>query len=115
MTFVLFFLFVNQIPLEPLNGFEPNSHERRAWSLARTSLNVKVKGQRSRSPGTKTRCAIPSPSASTEWNALAAQNIMLQHTAPFRQMPGVISAAWVRFVFGKTSLALVLVTFARSV
>jgi len=33
---------------EPLNGFAPNSHGTRVWSLARTSLNlkVKVKGQR---------------------------------------------------------------------
>jgi len=29
---------------EPLNGFAPNSQGRHAWSLARTSLNVKVKG-----------------------------------------------------------------------
>jgi len=34
---------------EPLNGFAPNSHETRVWSLVRRSLN----GQRSRSPGTK--------------------------------------------------------------
>ena len=30
---------------EPLNGFAPNSQEGRVWSLTRTSLNVKVKGQ----------------------------------------------------------------------
>jgi len=30
---------------ELLNGFAPNSHETRVWSLAQTSLNVKVKGQ----------------------------------------------------------------------
>jgi len=29
-------------------------HRRRVWSLARMSLKVKIKGQRSRSPGTKT-------------------------------------------------------------
>ena len=28
-----------------MNGFATNSHGRRVWSLARTSLNVKVKGQ----------------------------------------------------------------------
>ena len=39
------FLFVHEIFREPLNGFAPNSHERRAWSLAGTSLKVKVKGQ----------------------------------------------------------------------
>ena len=42
----LFFLFVYEISREPLNGFALNSHERRVWSLARTSLKVKVKGQR---------------------------------------------------------------------
>ena len=47
------FLFVPQISREPLNGFAPNSHGRCVWSLARTSLDVKVKGQRSRSPETK--------------------------------------------------------------
>jgi len=40
------FLFVYEISWEPLNGFVPNSHGRRIWSLARTSLKVKVKGQR---------------------------------------------------------------------
>jgi len=44
---------VPQIYPERLNGFAPNSQGRRVWSLARTSLNVKVDGQRSRSPGTK--------------------------------------------------------------
>jgi len=38
-------LFVNQISLEPLNRFVQNSHGRHVWSLARMSLNVKVKGQ----------------------------------------------------------------------
>jgi len=33
---------------EPLNGFAPNSRGRRVWSFARMSLNVKVKGQRSK-------------------------------------------------------------------
>ena len=34
------------------------------------SLNVKVKGQRSRSPGTKMRCVLPSPPVATEWYVL---------------------------------------------
>jgi len=38
------FLFVYEISREPLNGFAPNSHGRRVWSLAWTSLKVKVKG-----------------------------------------------------------------------
>ena len=47
------FLFVYDTSQEPLNGLAPNSQGRRVWSIARTSLNVKVKGQRSRLPGTK--------------------------------------------------------------
>jgi len=38
---------------EPLDGFAQNSHGRRVWSVARTSLKVKVNGQRSRSQGQK--------------------------------------------------------------
>jgi len=38
-------LVVYEVSREPLNGFAPNSHRRRVWSLARTSLNVKIKGQ----------------------------------------------------------------------
>ena len=36
------FLFVHQISRERLNGFVPNSQQRRVWTLARTSLNVKI-------------------------------------------------------------------------
>jgi len=39
------FLFVYEISQEALNGFAPNTHGRRFWSLARTNLKVKVKGQ----------------------------------------------------------------------
>jgi len=48
------FLFVYEISREPLDGFAPNSQGRSVWSLARMSLKVKVKDQRSRAPGTKT-------------------------------------------------------------
>jgi len=44
------FLYAYEISRELLNGFVPNSHGRRVWSLAWTSLKVKVKGQKSRSP-----------------------------------------------------------------
>jgi len=48
------FLFVYEISRKRLNRwFAPNSQGRRVWSLALTSLKVKVKGQRARSPGTK--------------------------------------------------------------
>jgi len=36
---------VCEISPELQNGFAPNSQGRRVWSLARTSLKVKVKGQ----------------------------------------------------------------------
>jgi len=42
-----------EISRKTLNGFAPNSHGRRVWSLAHSSLKVKVKGQRSSLPGTK--------------------------------------------------------------
>ena len=50
----VFCLCVKYLP-ETLNGFAPNSHGRRVWSLIRIFLKVKVKVQRwrSRSPGTK--------------------------------------------------------------
>ena len=50
---VCVFLFVYEIFLEPLNEFTTNSHGRRVLSLARMSLKVKVKGQKSRLPETK--------------------------------------------------------------
>jgi len=37
--------FVCEISPEPLNGFAPNSQGRHVWSLAGTSLNVKVKDE----------------------------------------------------------------------
>jgi len=40
------FLFVYEISSEPVNGFAPNSPGRRAWSLARTSLNCQVQFRR---------------------------------------------------------------------
>jgi len=57
---------------EPLNGFAPNSHGRRVWSLAQMGFKVKVKGQ----------C----------------------HQGQKRHF-SALSAAWVQFMFGKTSLA----------
>ena len=49
----VFFLFVYEISLQPLNGFVPNSHRSRVSTLAWTTLKVDVKGERLRSPGTK--------------------------------------------------------------
>ena len=42
-SFCLF--VVPKVSLESLNGFASNSLGRRVWSLARKSLNVKIKGQ----------------------------------------------------------------------
>ena len=70
------FSFVYEIFRESLNRFAPNSHGRRAWSLARTSLKVKVKDQDDQ--GQKRHFSA-------------------------------LSAACVRFMFGKTSLACSLV------
>jgi len=69
LLFVYVYLLISR---EPLNGFAPNSQGRRIFSLARTSLKVKVKGQGHQE----------------------------QKAAFFG-----ISAACVRFTFGKTSLA----------
>jgi len=41
---VLCFFFVYEISLELLNGFAPNSHTRRVWSLTRVSLKVEGQG-----------------------------------------------------------------------
>ena len=65
---------LRRISREPLNGFAPNSYGRRVWSFARTILNVKVKSQWSRSTRTKNAYS-QHPPASTEWNALAANNV----------------------------------------
>jgi len=62
------FLFVYEISPELLNGFAPNSHGRRVWSLTQTCLKVKVTRDKKR-----------------HFSALLA--------------------AYMRFMFGKTSLA----------
>jgi len=66
---------------------------RTCLALAWTSLNVKVKGQRHQ--GQKTRCPVPSLPPTTEWNALAANNVTQRQTAPFRRCRGVITLALV--------------------
>jgi len=78
------------------------------------SDEFECQGQRSRSPGTKTRCALPSPPAPYEWYALAANNVRQQRTGPFRRCRGMISGACVWSMFGKTSLALVCVKLNKT-
>ena len=74
-------------------------HREDIWPLAWTSLNVKVIGHQGQ------KCTVHShhPLAATEWNALAANNGIQQQTGPFCRRQGVISAACMHFVFGKTS------------
>jgi len=47
------------------------------------------------------------PPAATEWNVLAENSVMLQQTEPFHHCLEVILVDSMRFMFGKTSLALV--------
>ena len=125
---------MSQISHESLNGFAPNSHGRRVWSLTRTSLNVKVKGQGHQrqklvswsltslfSTNTaisetnqrqKTRCSLPSPPATRN------ETCLLQVTSRSGRRHHSIAAGggwfWrpcVRCMFGKTSLALVCIPF----
>ena len=57
------------------------------WSFARMSLNAKVKGQKSRSPGTKNALCTHNTSAVwTEWNALVADNVAQAAGATIRSL-----------------------------
>jgi len=49
----------------------------------------------------------------THCNAVAANNVTQQQMGPFRRCRGVMSAACVWYMFGKTSLAEVTVVFRR--
>jgi len=84
-----------------------NAQGRRVWSLARTSLNVRVKCQRSRSPGTKKR-AVHSHYPRQQRNGTHSLQIMTVSSRRDHSVAAwaVISEACVRFVLGKTSLAL---------
>jgi len=68
-----------------------------------TSLMSKVKVTRYK------KCAVHSHQApaAMEWTALTAHNIMHEQTGLFCCCRRVFSAACARFMFGKTSLALV--------
>ena len=59
------------------------------------SPEFQCQGQRSKSPGTKTRLALPTPMGAYEWYALAANNVQQQRTGPFRGCQGVFSGACV--------------------
>jgi len=58
--------------------------ERICAKFTRKSLNVKVKSQRSRSPGTKRAVHLQHPAVWTEWNALVAENVAQAADATIR-------------------------------
>ena len=79
---------------EPLNGFAPNLHGRRVWSFARTTLNVKLKSQRSRPPYRDqnvlcTHNSDNTPAVWTGWNALVADNVAQAANATSRLLQRV--------------------------
>jgi len=53
------FLLVHEISRKPLKGFAPNSQGRRVWCLAWTTLKIKARSQRSRSPWEKNCISWP--------------------------------------------------------
>ena len=95
---------IRQWRQEPLNGFAPNSHGRRVWSFPRTSWNVKVKSQGSRSPGTKTRCALTTPPPYGR-NGTASLQITSrkQQARRFDRCGGVSSPGCVRWAWRATA------------
>ena len=83
-----------EISWESLNGFALNSHGRLVWSLAWTSLKVKVKGQGHK--GQKMRIALLMPLSAYEWYAIAVNSVQQQQTGPLRGCHGcyaIVSSA----------------------
>jgi len=98
-------LFVNQISRESLNGFAQHRQGRRTvCSLAVTTLNVKVKGQGH--PGQKRAVDSHHPPAPNGTRSLQITSYSSRRDRSVAA-GGWLRAACVRFVFGKTSLALV--------
>ena len=77
---------------------------RRVWSPARTSLNVKVKGQGHQ--GQKMRISLPTSLGAYEWYALTANSMQQQRMAHFVAARGCFRGLACD-MFGETSLALV--------
>jgi len=93
------------ISRESLNGFAPNSQDRRVWSFARMNFNVKVKGQGDQ--GQKRILHCHHPSVATEWNAIAANDITHWPKGPFGSCRGYFRGLACG-VFGNMPLALVI-------
>jgi len=63
-------------------------------SLGRVGMSrSKVKGQ-GQQGGTKTPCALTTPPPTTEWNALAANNVTHSLTLPRDDFAGLRALAW---------------------
>ena len=97
LTLFCFCLFVNQISREPLNGFATNSQGRRVWSLARTSLNVKVKGQKSKVKVTSDKKRSvqshqsPSPAAVQTLETNLLQSVYRNSCTAYRLMTNLVT------------------------
>jgi len=89
---------------ETAKGFAPNSKRRRIWSLARTSFNVKVKGQGHQ--GQKRSLHSHHHPAATEWNAAADETVPSLPGGDFGCLRAVLCLV-------KRSLALVFCFFLR--
>ena len=100
-------MFANRISREPLGNRQIHRADgRRLWYLARTRLNVKVKGQGQGHQGQKraVHCYHPRQrrNGTRSLQSYVMQQLQTYGTIP--SLPGVISAACVRFLFGNTSL-----------
>ena len=95
-----------EISRDPLNGFALNSQGIRVWFLFQTSLNIKVKGRRSRSPWTKTGVlADISGSAERICDIFTQKTCLVSRSDEFEgQGQFWRHACAVRFMFVKTSL-----------
>jgi len=87
----------------------PNSQGRRVWLSLGWVWMSRSKDRDARDKKME-NCWVMQPRhppAATEWNTLAANKVMHQETGPFRCCRSMISAACLRFMFGKTSLTVV--------
>jgi len=75
--------------------------------LVPRSEEFECQGQRSKVNVTRDKNALCTPITPRQRRNGTANNVMQQQTGPLRRCRGMISAAYVRFLFGKTSLALV--------
>ena len=94
-------------------GFAPYFQGRRVWSLARTSLNVKVKGQGNQGKNALCTPIISPPPSSDRMVCFHCKQRYAAAHGAIPLLPGGISATCVWFMFSKTSFALVIIKFMR--